>query len=47
MMEDQSEEAMENNDWWRVRIFVEGFNQRHVDMLNLTLCFALDESMSL
>ena len=46
MMKDQSEEVKKIDDWWRVRDFVDGFNQRRVDMLNLSLCFALDESMS-
>ena len=45
-MEDQSEEAKKIDDWWRVRDFVHGFYQRRVDMLNLSLCFVLDESMS-
>ena len=46
MMEDQSEEAKKKDDWWRLCDIVDGFNQRRVDMLNLSLCIVLDESMS-
>ena len=46
MMEDQSKDAKKNDDWWRARDFIDGFNQRRVDMINSSLCYVLDESMS-
>lgn len=45
-MEDQSDDAMRNDNWWRARGFVDVFNKRRVDTLNMSIVMVLDESIS-
>ena len=44
MMEDKSVQT--DDDWWKVRGFVDGFNKRRVEELNTSVAYVLDESMS-
>ena len=46
MMENQSNYLNSNDDWWRARTFIDGFNKRRADMLNSSICYVMDESMS-
>ena len=44
MMEDET--VAQVDDWWQACGFIDGFNQRRVEVFNTSIIYVLDESMS-